>query len=100
MEGEDLTFASYFVEFIEIERQATAAQLREVSDKIRAVKPSNFPGENLKDLWLYVEPLVQELVRCDAYDHNLTDDLVEMLLASGGTGPEVKRFHHGINICS
>jgi hypothetical protein len=61
------------------------------------VKPSDFAGENLKDMWLYLEPLVQELVSCDAYDHNLTDDLGEMLLTSGGTGPEVMRFHHGIN---
>jgi hypothetical protein len=97
VEGEERAFASYFAEFIEIERQATVTQLREVTDKIRAVKPSDFPGENIKDLWLYIEPLVQELVSCDAYDHNLTDDLGEMLLASGGTGPEVKRFHHGIN---
>jgi hypothetical protein len=50
VEGEDRAFTSYFAEFIEIERQATAAQLREVSDKIQAVKPRNFPGENLKDL--------------------------------------------------
>jgi hypothetical protein len=98
VEGEDRALASYFSEFIEIEREATAVQLREVSDKIQAVKPSNFPGESLKDLWLYVEPLTQELVSFDAYDHNLTDDLGEMLLTSGGTGPEVKRFHHGINM--
>jgi hypothetical protein len=48
-------------------------------------------------MWLYLEPLVQEMVSCDAFDHNLTDDLGEMLLTSGGTGPEVMRFHHGIN---
>jgi hypothetical protein len=37
-------------------------------------------------------------VSCDAYDHNLTDDLGEILLTNGGPGPEVKRFHHGINM--
>jgi hypothetical protein len=37
-------------------------------------------------------------VSCDAYDHNLTNDLGEVLLTSGGTGSEVKRFHHNINI--
>jgi hypothetical protein len=61
-EEEERAFASYFAEFIEIERQATANQLREVTDKIRAAKPSDFAGENLKDMWLYLEPLVRELV--------------------------------------
>jgi hypothetical protein len=48
-------------------------------------------------MWLDIEPLIQELVSCDAYDHNLTDDLGEVLLTSGGTGPKGKRFHHNIN---
>jgi hypothetical protein len=90
VEVEERAFASYFAEFIEIERRSTATQLRDVSDKIRTGKFRDFLGENLNGMWLYIEPLVQELASCDAYDHNLTNDLGEILLTSGGTGPKMK----------
>jgi hypothetical protein len=90
MEGESRVFAS--TSLSSSRSKDTNAQLREGSDKSRAVKPGDCPGENLKDLWLFIEPLAQELVSCDTYEQ------ISPTIWARCNSLKMKRFHHGINM--
>jgi hypothetical protein len=46
---------------------------------------------------LDLKVLVDELIGCDAYDHNLTKDICIALIEAGGRGPLVELFHYQIN---
>ena len=90
-------FVEYFAEFIAIVRRATADQVKLLKERIQALKPAKYPGENLDDFCLDLKVLVDELIGCDAYDHNLTKDICIALVEAGGRGPLVELFHYQIN---
>jgi hypothetical protein len=90
-------FVEYFPEFIAIVRRATVDQVKLLKDRIQALKQANYVGENLDEFCLDLKVLVDELIGCDAYDHNLTKDMCISLVEAGGNGPLVELFHHQIN---
>jgi hypothetical protein len=74
-------FVEYFAEFIAIVCPATADQVKLLKDQVQALKPANYPGENLDEFYLDLKVLVDEL----------------SLVEAGGHGPLVELFHHPIN---
>ena len=87
-------FAQYFTKLVEIARKTNIDQVEALRTKLRAIKPSDFPGEDINALWIHTTPLVSELIACNGFDHSLTKGLVMMLLTAGGNGAEINLFKH------
>ena len=68
-------FAQYFTKLVEIVRKTKVDQVEALKTKLRAIKPSDFPGEDIDALWVHATPLVSVLVACDGFDHSLTNFL-------------------------
>ena len=94
MSSKGRPFAQYFTKLVEIARKTNIDQVEALRTKLRAIKPSDFPGEDINALWIHTTPLVSELIACNGFDHSLTKGLVMMLLTAGGNGAEINLFKH------
>ena len=70
-------------------RSSSANRCDELEEKLKAIKPAHFPGENLvEDIMGHnkIRSIVKELKMAGQYDDRLALNVVESFLQAGGPG--------------
>jgi len=68
------------------------AMFQALKDRIRALHPSQFPGDNVKDMMYQFRILAEELDSAGHYEHSLSLNVLDKALLAGGDNPPKSMF--------
>ena len=85
-------FPVVWLHFIQAIQSTSVERFDQLKSKIKAVRPSQFAGQNLREMAKEYHRLAGELTSAGQYDHNLTLVMVKSFLLAGGDGNEDFRF--------
>ena len=80
------SFAVVFMKLINRIHSSSANRCDELKEQLKAIKPAQFPGENLVDMGHKIRSIVKELKMAGQYDDRLALNVVESFLQAGGPG--------------
>jgi hypothetical protein len=89
-------FAQYFTNLVAKCRQGTSEHVKRIKEKLKAIQPAQYPSEDIDLMRIDVSVLVDELIACNAYDHEITKDLAMALTSAGGTGTKAGDFQYAL----
>ncbi len=88
----DDPFPKVWIRFIRTIRSISIDRFEDLKKKIKACKPTQYPGQDLSKMALDLRSYAKELEVAGQYDHNLTLHMLNSFLDAGGQGNEDFRF--------
>ena len=90
---EDDTFIDVLFIFLEHQRPASADLYESITNKVKAIHPRDFPGENIVKLAQKMRPEIQQLVKARAWDSKNNIHICRILTEAGGNDNHEYKGH-------
>ena len=85
---EDDTFATVWIKIMKKVYINSKEYFDSIENKIKALDPRNYPGQKMDDWVADIRVQVQLLSNSGQYDHNLSQDILDLAILAGGDGNE------------